>query len=269
MVFPRDPKDAALEVRLVDKGSSARLFDSVTGKELPKVEQLDEFGFGPIWRVTLSPDNKRLAACGRLKLGTSGEPLLTILLMDVSPWRDQALKTRKEPTAKELTAMWDDLGSDEPAKALQSLRRMRASSAQTILSFLKEHLRPVAYDTKRIPFYIARLGDKSFKIRAEAESELLKMAEHAEAALKKVLDNPPSLEERIRLQGIMDVLNKGSWPPPPARRLLWSIEFLERDATPAAVELLERMATGGPEAWVTHEAATSLERLGKGTKAKK
>ncbi|HYV35851.1 MAG TPA: hypothetical protein VE988_09125 [Gemmataceae bacterium] len=255
MVFPRESKDSVLAI----KGRTTLLLDFATGQELPWVKQLDEFNVG--W-AALSPDNRKLAVCGEPKGNKSGQHDQVILLLDVSLWREDALKARKEPTAKELTAISDDLGADEPIKALQALRRMRASP-EIALAFLKEQLRPVAYDTTKIPTYIAQIDDANFKAREHAEAELILMGEHAEAALKKALVTPASPEARARLQPIVDMLDKGNWPAPATRRLLWSIEFLERDATPAAVELLERLATGGPEAWVTQEAIASLQRLGK------
>ena len=259
MVFARDTSDAVLQVsKNPPEGYSLCLVDLATGTELHKLNELDEIY---PYHFTLSPNSGLLAVQGQMKKGYNGI-FQTMVLLDVSHWRDEALKSRKDPTAKDLATLWDDLGAEEPAKAFQALRRMTASP-QTVLPFLKKQLQPAPNDSKKIASLISQLDDKNFMVRENATKELLQFGEQAESAVAKALVKPESLEARQRLEKVLGTLKKETWPDAPMRCLLWGIEFLELNGSPTAIEVLERLATGGPEAWVTQEAIISLDRLGK------
>jgi hypothetical protein len=261
MVFPRDPPGAGLEVERgsIEKGYPLCLRDLRTGAEVHRFAELGGEKVYTIYTHALSSDNRRLAVSGRLE--SSGHS--SLLLLDVSRWRDEAVRSRKGPTEKELAACWEDLGAEDPLRALRAARRLAASPEQG-LPFLEDRLRPVSDSDpdrqKHIAALIAQLDDTSFPARERAERALLKLGADALPAVRQALAGKPSEEARRRLEGIAAKLPEVPAPDAATRRLLWGIELLERWGTPAA-RLLERLAQGAPDAWATHEARASLELL--------
>jgi type IV secretory pathway VirB4 component len=72
----------------------------------------------------------------------------------------------------------------------------------------------------------------------------------------------PSPELRRRLETLLSKL-QGPITSTETLRSLRAIEVLEHIATPEARELLQKLARGAPEARLTREAKTAVERLGR------
>jgi hypothetical protein len=116
---------------------------------------------------------------------------------------------------------------------------------------------------KRLATHIAQLNDQEFKVRDQAERTLIKLGAEAVPAVRQALAGEPSAEARRRLAKILAKLSENLGPDAAMRRRLWGIELLEKWGGPAAERLLERLAQGAADAWVTREARTSVELLRK------
>ena len=83
-----------------------------------------------------------------------------------------------------------------------------------------------------------------------------------EPALTEALRRPPSLEVRRRVEGLLERL-RGERLHPPAERLraARAVEVLERIGDRAARRHLAALAAGAPQAQLTIEAKSALERL--------
>src|SRR5262249_43513329 len=140
----------------------------------------------------------------------------------------------------------------------QAVAKLTAAPRDT-LAFLKEHLHPAvkAQEDKRTTQLVADLDSDDFTVREKAVEELEKLGEAGELALRKALNERPSIEVRRRIEQLLEKLRL-----PPARlQALRSLEVLERIDTPEARQLLAKLADGAPDAWLTKETKAISQRL--------
>jgi hypothetical protein len=130
------------------------------------------------------------------------------------------------------------------------------------LALLKEQLRvgTKAVDPQHIDRLIADLDADRSAVREKAMRELERAGRAAESALAKALKSNPSAEQRRRLRALLEPLEQTDSPSEALRRLR-ALEVLERIATPEAIEVLQVLARGTPEARLTQEAQAALQRL--------
>jgi RNA polymerase sigma factor (sigma-70 family) len=226
-----------------------QLWDLVTGKEL-----LRHSGYtGSVEAMAFSPDGKFLAT-GHVD---------GVLVWDVSP-PERKLSQVTRP-GKELDSWWKDLAGADAAKAHTAIRSLVAVPEQT-LGLFKDRLRPAA-GNRGIAKLIAQLDDDKFAARKSASQELEALGPEAEPALRRALDQKPSLEKRRRIE---DILDRASFlvRDPELLRGIRTIEVLEYIATGgagatrvAAIDLLRQVAGGAPEARLTREAKAALRRF--------
>src|SRR5262249_30617344 len=141
---------------------------------------------GWIKALAYAPGSQRLA---------SGSDDTTALVWDVSG--QSAAGGLRQPTAEGLDGLWQDLAGDDGGKALRAMGRLQASG--TAVSLFKDRLRPAAVvDEKRLTALLADLASDSREVRARATTELERLEDSAEAALRKLLETKPTLELRQR-----------------------------------------------------------------------
>jgi RNA polymerase sigma factor (sigma-70 family) len=204
---------------------------------------------GGVVSLCFSPDARRLA---------SGSKDGTAMVWDVcsSGQRGQVVSARLRPS--ELESLWAGLGGSDAAKAYEALCALAAWPGQTV-PFLRKQLQPAA--GQRIARLIGDLDGKTFAEREKARTELEKLGESAEPALRNVLAKKPSLEVRLRAERLLKRL-QGNLLSEESLQILRAIELLERIGTPEACQVLKGLAKGEAGAQLTEEAQASLERLG-------
>jgi hypothetical protein len=124
---------------------------------------------------------------------------------------------------------------------------------------LKDRLLPAeAVNAGRLSKLLAELDSDQFTVREQAAKELSQLSERVEPAVRRLLQDKPSLEVRNRVKAIL----AGARPIPPAATLrsLRAIQVLERIGTPEARGVLRNLASGAA-ARETREAKAALERL--------
>jgi RNA polymerase sigma factor (sigma-70 family) len=157
-----------------------------------------------------------------------------------------------------LEAAWEALGGTDAAAAYQAVLDL-AAAGRPAVTFLAKHLKPVpAVEPVQFAQLLADLDSNAFVTRDRARAELQKAAELAEPALRKALEQKPSLELQRRVERLL-VQVAGQQV-----RIGRALEVLERIGGPEAQTLLETLARGSPGAWRTGEAARTLERLQRG-----
>ena len=92
---------------------------------------------------------------------------------------------------------------------------------------------------------------------APADKHDKRRSELAESALREAVTKAPSVEFRRRVEQLLDRLDN---PTPDRLRSLRALEALERAG---ARGVLETLAGGAPQAWVTREARAALRRSAK------
>ncbi len=201
---------------------------------------------GGIHCLGFSTDGRTLA---------SGGSDTTVLLWDVT---DRTVPRAKEsPPLKpeKLVELWKGLrGTAE--KSFGCMNALISAPKQTV-PFLGEKLKPIAaVDAERFAQLLKKLDSDQFREREEATRELKKLGDAVEPAIRKAIEEKPSLETRRRLQLLLDELSGDE-----RLRTLRAIEVLERIGDKKSRDLLQRLSQGAAGAWLTEEARASLLRL--------
>jgi WD40 repeat protein len=161
---------------------------------------------------------------------------------------------------KDLEELWTTLSSQDAVAAYQAMGTLLRDSAG-VLALFKDRLRPVtAADVKRIPRLLADLGSPKFAVRQEAYLELEKLVDLPVPACRRMLNESVPLEVRQRLERLV---KRATAPIPPPTRLreVRALEILEYLETPQTRRLLEALAGGTAQAWLTEETHRVLGRL--------
>jgi hypothetical protein len=167
-------------------------------------------------------------------------------------------KAAKPLSGSALDSLWKDLARDDAGVAYRAVGTLAADSKRSV-AFLKRHLRPVAPgDPRRIRRLIADLDNRRFEVRRRARAELEKLGDSAESILRSALKQPLPLEARKRVEQLLAGLRNWS---PERLRLLRALEAVELMASPEARGLLQEMARGVPDTWLTRSAQAALKRL--------
>jgi WD40 repeat protein len=237
-----------------------RFWDVLSGKEI--------YGFhahrDTISSMALSPDGRLLAVTSEAILpgGDDAQPS-PVRVWDVSRITGPPIHEKPRTLSSEIQRqLWDDLASEDALRALTAVRRCIGAGTQAV-SFLDARLptdRPC--DHQRIEQLIAELDSDVPATRQAASTELGKIVDQAESALRKAMDSNPSAETRRRIEELLKKLPPGETSPERLRGLR-AIGALQRIGGTEAKEVLERLAKGAPESRVTREAKASLARIAK------
>jgi WD40 repeat protein len=263
-----------------------RIWDMASGKEVGSIP-----GSNPALPLAFSPDGRMLATCGLDKVVRlwevttgiercrftghrgvahcgafsadgrkffSGSVDTTVLVWDVTGRLAEGQPETMDLSAPDLEQLFADLSSGDASRAHGAIWTLVAAPKQAAV-FLGRRLRPVAAaDPERVARCIADLGKASFMAREKAAAEIAKLGEGAIVPLRKALTDQPALEARRRVEELLDRATK----PSSDRLQSWrAVEVLEHIASPEAQLVLRTLAQGIPEARLTNEAKSSLERL--------
>jgi len=179
-------------------------------------------------------------------------------LWDITGRRPDGRWHAKPLTPGQLEACWTTLTNEDAAKAYDAVWALVAAPEQAV-TFLRKHLTPMPRpDAKILARLIADIDSDDFTVRQKATEELRKFSDAAAPALRRTLENKPSLEVRRRIQQLLD--QSRDWS---AERLRdhRAIQALEHIGTRQAKQALQALAEGAPQAHRTETAKAALQRL--------
>src|SRR5579883_2189969 len=222
---------------------TVRLWEVSTGQE----RQCFQGHRHSVFALDFSRDGRRLASAGYDA---------NILVWDVTGRITADHQGTVRLSEKELDRLWTELGdAKNAAHAFQAMRRLLRDPSEAVRLF-RERLHPFpAIEGARIARWIADLDSAEFAVREKAVRELEQQGEAVEGALRKLLEDRPSLEVRQRVKLLLAKLTGGD-----RLRRLRAVEVLENLDTSESRRLLETLAGGAAEAQLTQEAKASLQR---------
>jgi RNA polymerase sigma factor (sigma-70 family) len=208
---------------------------------------------GDIHALAFSADGRRLASSSEDN---------TVVLWDLTLAPRSVEPGTENPDGKQVAAWWDNLASPDAGRAYAAVWRL-AEVPGVSVPFLRQRLKPVTdAQVEAIHRHIENLDSDSFAVRQEAFRQLQLLGPAAAPALRQTLEKKVPLEVRRRIEPLLDGLTHG---PAPVEylRTLRALAVLEHAGTADARRLLQELAGGAPEAWLTQEAQSSFGRMPK------
>jgi WD40 repeat protein len=211
-------------------------------------------GGAAVGGVAFSSDGRLLAGGGRA----------TAVLWDVTPaglFPEEAAKG--PPHAQELARCWAALAGADAVAARKAMARL-AAHPDPAVPYLGERLKAVpAVPAAQVERWLDDLDARNFAAREEATRKLRELGTAAGPYLRRRLEGPPPLEVARRLEQLLRSVGDPelSATPGDALRALRAIQVLGGAGTPAAREVLRRLAAGMPDALETQDARGALRRL--------
>jgi hypothetical protein len=158
-------------------------------------------------------------------------------------------------TAGELDALWEDLSGADAWRTARSLRRLVAGGPD-FLPYLRQRLRlPPHPSSKRLDRLLDDLDSKEFETRQAATEALGRLGLVIEPELRLVLQSRLTLETRRRVEHILEGVESDK------QRFRRALAVLEQLFRPEARTLLENLADGDPDLFLTREARAVLRRM--------
>lgn len=204
---------------------------------------------GPVTTLAFQPGTNAL-----FSVASDG----VLYLRDVAPIlkanRVQPLSLSKQ----ELENAWAQLGTEnrsDVAVALQTLVRAEKDA----VPLLKNRVVPI--EGSRVAQWLKELDDEAFEVRDKAMRELARMGRSVEGPLKATREKPgTSVEVRVRVEELLDLITQNKLSAEYLQSLR-GIEVLERVGSAESRTILEKLASGLPDAELTREAKAALERV--------
>jgi WD40 repeat protein len=225
------------------------------------------YAFVDVWDVIAERKLYRLQAPGgcftALALAPDGRRLATamwdtsILIWDLDRLGVTAGREPETVHPRNVEHLWDDLAGADAASAFRAQQRM-VGAADGAVACLKNHLAPGS-DAPLVRL-LADLDAPDGSVREAAAVGLTHLGWRAEPALRTLLRGRPSLETRRRVEAVLMAVQERPSDPEVLRQMR-AVQVLEQIGSPAACAVLENLARGGSQAFMTHEATAALNRI--------
>jgi WD40 repeat protein len=237
-----------------DEKGNVRLWNAATGK------RLEEFTGHRHWvnSVAFTPDGNALV---------SGGFDHQVLLWDTSERVAPRRPPYPAPAAGEAKRLLTVLGGVDAVAAQRAIWQLAAVPKESV-PLIRERLDRLRdkprVDQAAVERLLAELDSDDFAVRDRAGAELEKLGDQAEPALRKVLEDKPSVEVRSRVTKLLSKFGDPRTRPDG----IWSLRalaVLERANTSEAREAVEGLASAKSADWLTREAEAVWRRMDRKT----
>jgi hypothetical protein len=232
-----------------DEPRLVQFWDLATGEAIASIEGLD----ADIGSLAFSADGALLA---------SGLRDTTVVVWEVPEAVRQVAFPRRALTADEAAAAWDELASADAKTAHAAMVRLAGDPPQA-LATAEARLKPaVPSDVPALTSLIQQLDAEAFADRRAAHDKLAAFGSVIEPQLKAALAATESSEVKLRCGELLNQMRRRYPLAAPALAQSRAVELLEWIGDERARALLNKLATGAPDAHLTKEATMAIRRLG-------
>jgi hypothetical protein len=196
-----------------------------------------------------------LAFSHDVKLLASGSSDTTVVLWDLIGRRNKR-KEFGEPLRD--GNVWAALASDDARLAFRAMAALE-QDPRAAVRVLQSGLETASPDVAALEACVRDLDDDRFVVRERAAERLRMAGKWALPLLQRALGKENSAEKEQRLRKLLAELQSAATRE--GIRGIRAVEVLEHIGTREASSLLERVATGPPDAELTRQAKSSLRRL--------
>jgi WD40 repeat protein len=166
-------------------------------------------------------------------------------------------ETTGGPSHEQLAPLWGELGGEDSVRA-NKIQWLFVKNPQEALRIIEKKVAPIPVPSRRhVAALLAQLGSKDYRVRDEATSMLKRLGEVVLGDLEEEQKRAVPLEVQQRLLSLVksDELRK--------KRVLTFrlIRILELIGDECSDRILARLAQGSPNAWLTIEARSAIERM--------
>jgi hypothetical protein len=159
-------------------------------------------------------------------------------------------------TPREFADLWNELEKDAMS-AFQAMTEFHIRGDKSVAWLAKQITPSVAPKPRELADLFTNLGDERYDVREKATKALQELDELALASLRKAVADNPDLEVKRRCERLIVEATKLT---PPRLRESRLVEMLERIGTPAAKELLKKLAARPAGTRLHEEAKAALQR---------
>jgi hypothetical protein len=157
-------------------------------------------------------------------------------------------------TRRRLDALWAALDDDDAGRSARTVKKLLAVEEQ-FLPYLKQRLRlPPRPAEERVGRLLDDLDSERYETRQAASRELVRLGLLLEPELLLMLATNPTLEMRRRIEQILAEVKAEQ------KRIRRAFQALEERDPLGSRQLLEELAEGDPDLFVTREAKAVLSR---------
>jgi hypothetical protein len=159
-------------------------------------------------------------------------------------------------TRRRLDALWAALDDDNASRSARAVRKLLAAE-EYFMPYLKQRLRlPPRPTEERVGRLLDDLDSERYETRQAASHELERLGLLIEPELLLMLATNPTLEMRRRIEQILADVKAEQ------KRIRRAFQALEERDPLGSRQLLEELAEGDPDLFVTREAKMVLSRKG-------
>jgi RNA polymerase sigma factor (sigma-70 family) len=195
------------------------------------------------------PFGEALAVGPGGRTATTGHADGTILVWNLLPQR---------PATGDVGAAWAALADSDPSIGWTAVWRL-VDAPDAAIRLIGEKLRPAAADPAAADL-VRRLDSTDFRTREEADRRLRALASKAEPALSAALAGKTSAELKERVEKLLAAIDPRQPLAGDDLQTARAVQVLEIIGTVEARRVLSTLTAGDPNARLTREARTALDR---------
>jgi WD40 repeat protein len=186
----------------------------------------------------------------------------TALICDTEALMDEKLPPRTALSKGDAEKLWHDLAKSQGPSAYRAIRRLAASSPETVALLLEKFRSVPQVDEKKVKLLIGHLDDDDFRVRDKASKDLEWLGSDVASELERALEGSTTAEVHARLTRLLEKVRAGDASTVSGQTVgLRLLEVLEKQGSAEARKAIEEIADLSPSTRLKQEANAVLRRM--------